>query len=168
MKTLHTEAGPLEARYFERMASSLGDKARMLPFLTGRTVLDVGAGGGELAEAIAATGRGVIAFDMNPDAVARLRANPAVATVRYGRADEAPQLHGGLVDTIVCSAVMHEVYSYGSSIGQQRRPALDETMAGLISMLRPGGRLIIRDGVMPEQLDEPATLTTTDPAAVDA
>lgn len=168
MNSLHTEAGALESRYFDRMASSFGDKARMLPWIVGTTVLDVGAGGGDLSEAIAATGRDVIALDMNADAVERLIAHPEIIGVLQGRADEAPELYGRPVDTIVCSAVMHEVYSYGSSTGQQLRPALDETMTALISMLRPGGRLIIRDGVMPERPDAPATLTTTDPAAVDA
>ena len=156
----------LEPRYFDRMASGLGDKARMLPFLLPGRLLDVGSGGGELASSLASVqGIEVTALDMHPDSVARLRARPELTAVVQAMADQAPSLlPAASFDTIVCCSVLHEVYSYGSSTSLALFDALDETMAGLVSLLRVGGRLIIRDGVMPAGPAEPASVTTTDPA----
>ena len=163
-----SEAGPLEQRYFDRMASSIGDKARMLPHLVGDVVLDVGSGGGELALAAAATGRQVWALDLADDAIDRLQKLPELAGVVQGRADEVVTLLPDVqFDSILCSAVMHEVYSYSASTGETHFAALDHTMTSLVSKLTPGGRLIIRDGVMPPRPQEPSTLRVPDPAVVE-
>jgi SAM-dependent methyltransferase len=159
----------LEPRYFDRMATGLGDKARMLPFLLPGRLLDVGSGGGELASSLASVaGIEVTALDMHPDSVARLRARPELAAVVEAMADQAPALlPPASFDTIVCCSVLHEVYSYGSSTALTRFDALDETMAGLVSLLRIGGRLVIRDGVMPAHPAQPASVSTDDPAVFD-
>src|SRR5690606_14556864 len=107
----------LEPRYFERMAASLGDKARILPWVNGHRVLDVGAGGGELALAIAGLGAEVWALDPSPDSLARLRRTGRLHVLE-GLADEVATLVRDIrFDVIVCSAVLHEVYSYGTSTG---------------------------------------------------
>ena len=153
----------LEPRYFERMGTSLGDKARMvLPHLRGPAVLDVGAGGGELTAAIAAAGFRASALDAAPDAIDRLAALGVLHEVRRGYAEQVPQLFGEPFDTIVVSALMHEVYSYGTS------PAADAPLLGYDAVsltltrfresLGEQGRLIIRDGVMPERPMEPAAV----------
>jgi len=153
----------LEPRYFERMGTSFGDKARMvLPHLRGPAVLDVGAGGGELTAAIAAAGFRASALDAAPDAIDRLAALGVLHEVRRGYAEQAPQLFGEPFDTIVVSALMHEVYSYGTS------PAADTPLLGYDAVsltltrfresLGEQGRLIIRDGVMPDRPLEPAAV----------
>ena len=151
------------------MAAGLGDKARMLPFLLPGRLLDIGSGGGELASSLAGVpGIEVTALDFHPDSVSRLRARPELAAVVEAMADQAAALlPAASFDTIVCSSVLHEVYSYGSSTGLTLFEALDETMAGLVSLLRIGGRLVIRDGVMPSQPGLPASVTTADPAIFD-
>jgi SAM-dependent methyltransferase len=153
----------LEPRYFERMGRALGDKARMvLPHLLGPRVLDVGAGGGELTRAIAGAGFGVSALDAAPDAVARLTALGTLDDVRRGYAEQVPQLFPDPFDSIVVSAVLHEVYSYGTSpeTGPPLRgfDALTLTLTRFREGLRDGGRLIVRDGVMPDRPLEPATV----------
>ena len=125
----------LEPRYFDRMGSALGDKARMvLPHLRGPRVLDVGAGGGELTAAIAGAGFRASALDAAPDAITRLT---------------------GL-------GVLHEVYSYGTSPEAQPvlhgYDALALTLARIQESLRDRGRLIIRDGIMPDRPLEPAAV----------
>jgi SAM-dependent methyltransferase len=140
----------LGPEYFERMAASLGDKARIIQHLVGSSVLDVGAGGGELAATFAGAGFSVSALDASPVSGARLRMVQDVESVQ-GLADQAPQLFADRTfDNIVCSAVIHEVFSYGNSDGVRGYQAVDDVFRGLSGLLNPGGRLIVRDGVMPE------------------
>lgn len=163
----------LEPRYFERMGSALGDKARMvLPHLRGPSVLDVGAGGGELSAAIAAAGFRTSALDAAPDAISRLTALGTLAEVRQGYAEQVPQLFREPFDTIVASALLHEVYSYGTSpasgpplLGTE---AVRHTVARFRASLGDRGRLIIRDGVRPPRPVEPAVVHGLTPADVDA
>ncbi|QAY74114.1 methyltransferase domain-containing protein [Agromyces protaetiae] len=155
---------PLDDRYFERMAASLGDKARVIPFLVGRRVLDVGAGGGELARAIAGAGFAVTALDASDEAIRRLESLGGVE-VAHGDASDAARVVGGGFDAIVCSAVLHEVYSYAPA--DARRGTLDAALAMFADMLAPGGRLVIRDGVMPDDPSRPASVLLP-PGRIDA
>jgi SAM-dependent methyltransferase len=153
----------LEPRYFERMGGALGEKARMvLPHLLGPRVLDVGAGGGELTRAVAEAGFRVSALDAAPDAIARLSALGTLDDVRRGYAEQVPQLFPDPFDSIVVSAVLHEVYSYGTSpeteIPLRGFDALALTLTRFREGLRDGGRLIVRDGVMPDRPLESATV----------
>jgi len=163
----------LEPRYFDRMGSSLGDKARMvLPHLRGPRVLDVGAGGGELTAAIAGAGFQASALDAAPDAIARLNGLGGLHEVRRGYAEQVPQLFSEPFDTIVVSALMHEVYSYGTS-PETNKPllgydAVSLTLTRFRESLRDGGRLIIRDGVMPDRPLAPATVEGLSPMDIEA
>lgn len=149
-----------DTRYFERMASSLGDKQHILPFLQGDRVLDVGAGGGELAEAIRLTGRDVWALDGSHAAARRMRENFPHLNVLTGLANEveylAPEAH---FTSVVCSSIFHEVYSYGiPETGPYSMAALEITMEALRRSMETGGRIIIRDGIMPTDWDRPVRM----------
>lgn len=140
-----------DARYFERMASSLGDKEKVLPFIEGDHILDVGAGGGELAEVIRLTGREVWALDGSHAAARRMAEAYPKLHLLTGLANEieylAPRAH---FNTIVCSSIFHEVYSYGTpETGPYSQEALRITLEALTEALDTDGRLIIRDGIMP-------------------
>lgn len=150
-------ASTQDARYFERMASSLGDKRHLLEWLEGGRILDVGAGGGELAEAMRATGRSVWALDGSHAAARRMREAFPKLEVLTGLAHEvgymAPETK---FTTVVCSSIFHEVYSYGTpATGPYSIPALALTLRALHESLEPGGRLIVRDGVMPAEWAKP-------------
>lgn len=136
-----------EARYYERMAQSLGDKERILPFLTKGTVLDVGAGGGDLAAVMATKGHDVVAVDNDPDAYRRLTTLPGVSPV-LAHVDELSGIFPEqYFDNLVLCAVVHEIFSY-----DQPSPSfesLEITLRDLVSLVKPGGRIIIRDGIMP-------------------
>lgn len=150
----------LEDRYFERMAAALGDKAKLADSLVPGTVADVGAGGGELSALFAARDgiTGVYAIDDAPDALARLRGVSGVIAVP-GSVDQLPGL--APLDNVVFCSVLHEVYSYGDGFA-----AVDEAIDLATAALRPGGRLIIRDGVMPDRPHDPAILVAPDDALV--
>lgn len=153
-----------DTRYFERMASSLGDKAHLLDWLVGTTVLDVGAGGGELAEAIRLTGRDVWALDGSHAATQRMARNFPELHLLTGLAHEIRYLAPAeAFSTIVCSSIFHEVYSYGTpETGPYSIDALKLTLTELFKALAPGGRLIIRDGIMPTEWDRPVRIRFRD------
>lgn len=155
--------------YFERMASSIGDKARLLPLTEGTRVLDVGAGGGEFAEMERLRGAHVTALDGSRVAIGRivekfphvdvLHADASTIHDRFG-ADE--------FDTVVCSALMHEVFSYGTpATGGYSLTAVDQVIDSISTVLKTDGVLLIRDGVMPHDWDRQVTIETVPGATSD-
>lgn len=152
-----TTSGPLEARYFDRMDAALGDKQRLIKWLPerARAVADMGAGSGALAASIVRrTGASVYALDSNPDAVSRMRDDVRGISdhVTVIRGDfESLRVMGTAApfDAVVCSSVLHEVYSYGASDDIRRYAAWSAAIDSAVRSVRSGGRFIIRDGVAP-------------------
>jgi SAM-dependent methyltransferase len=138
------------------MAAALGDMAHLAGALVPGTVADVGAGGGELSALFAARDgiTGVYAIDDAPDALARLRDLSRVTAVG-GSVEQLPGL--APLDNVVFCSVLHEVYSYAGGY-----PAVGGALDLAAASLRPGGRLIIRDGVMPVRPRDRATMTAPD------
>lgn len=159
------ETHTLEARYFERMAASLGDKMKIienLPPVTENyspTVLDVGAGGGEFSNVLEGLGYTVTALDASDDAILRMRKNfPGLTTVHM-LANESEKLGANVFDAVVCSSILHEVYSYGDNTHKKGDfGSLYSALAAFRKILKPGGVLIIRDGVKPTNWRENAKL----------
>ncbi|MFS0885248.1 methyltransferase domain-containing protein [Aeromicrobium sp. 179-A 4D2 NHS] len=155
--------------YFERMASSLGDKARLLHLTHGSRVLDVGAGGGEFAELERINGKQVTAVDGSWVALDHIRENfPLVDRVH----EYAHSLHYEFkedeFDTVVCSALMHEVYSYGTEASPPYSlHAVDEVLESIWTVTKTEGTLLIRDGVMPREWDKPVRIETAPGATSD-
>ena len=153
----------LEARYFERMASSLGDKQRIigyLPDFEGASVLDVGAGGGELSNALSGLGYEVTSIDASDDAVMRLQDKYPHLTTHQLLANHAHSIGDEKFDAIVCSSILHEVFSYGDDQHSKGEYAsLDSAFESFRRVLKSGGKLIIRDGVLPENWQERGTIT---------
>lgn len=134
--------------YFERMRSSIGDKARILDFLRPGSVLDVGAGDGSLVRAMREGGWDAVGVDASPEAVAR-----SEGMVQLGRADGLVEALGDRrFDNVVFCSCLHEVWSYSDA------PDRDQALLGVLreaaALLAPGGRLVIRDGVGPDMKGE--------------
>lgn len=158
--------GRLEDRYFTRMAAAVDEKSQILTHLAPGTVVDIGAGGGELTVQMATHPHvtEVIALDNSLDAIRRLHAMPQITTV-FGSTERLAQLER--VDNIVFSSVLHEIYSYAPSVqpygaDASRRRALLRALQHAVDALAPGGRLIIRDFVLPDDPDTAAWLITPD------
>lgn len=155
---------PLEDRYFDRMAQAADEKTALIPHLAPGTVADIGAGGGELTARIAADPRitGTWAIDNSLDALRRLARSTAFDTI-HGGTERLAEI--GPVDNVVFSSVLHEIYSYAPlrlPFGPEgsRRRALVRALQHAISALPPGGRLLIRDFVLPKDPEGPAWLVT--------
>jgi SAM-dependent methyltransferase len=136
------------------MAASLNDKARLLPFLPPVTsdysphVLDIGAGGGELAHALSELGYTVTALDANEDALRRIElAFPEISRVN-ALANHADDNAQETYDAIICSSILHEVYSYGDDVHRMGHlSSLHRAVEAFQRALKPNGVLLIRDGV---------------------
>lgn len=154
--------------YFNRMASSIGDKSRMLPFIREGAILDVGAGGGELSEFLRLHGNNVTALDGSIEAINRIQENyPEVETIQAFTYELESLIPDESFDTIVCCSILHEVYSYGDPTnGILSLDSLIESLQEFYKLLKPGGRLIIRDGVMPTEWDKTVTVRLKNQDAV--
>lgn len=150
----------LEERYFQRMASSLGDKARILPWIRPEHVVDAGAGGGELSMMMRDVGLRVTALDADDESVRRLRAISGidVRQVVLGLSSSAWDVPPA--DTVVFCSILHEVYSYAPL--DHRQTAWLTALRSASETLSVGGRLIVRDGVMPDSPNERASFSCPD------
>ncbi|MEX0913562.1 MAG: methyltransferase domain-containing protein, partial [Demequina sp.] len=147
--------------YYETMASSLGDKERILPHLVPGTIADVGSGGGVLANSLVSRGYHVVGIDPNPRPVDGVEVHPIYAD-QIGTVTPAEKF-----DNIIACAVLHEVFSYGNRHQQPGRlQNLEGTLREFRRSLKTGGRLIVRDGVKPAEPHASMTLHQWDDADV--
>lgn len=107
------------------------DYIRQRTRLRGRRALDIGCGGGILAESMAASGASVIGIDMaeGPLAVARLHKAESGAAVEYERSTaEAYAIeHAGEFDIVTCLEMLEHV------------PEPMQVVASCADLVRPGG-----------------------------
>lgn len=150
--------------YYERMASSLGDKSRLIPFVHGKRVLEIGFGGGEIMDILHEQGYEVYGLDASPVSTDKLSAKPYKDRVVEGYADEIREhWEANYFDTIILSSVFHEVFSYGNR-GEKNKhslKAISSTLEVIHSALRDGGSVIIRDGVLASNWDSKTELVMT-------
>lgn len=101
--------------------------------LAGAAVLDVGCGGGLLAEAMAQRGAHVTGIDLSEKAlgVARLHGLESGVTVRYEAiaAEALAEREPGRYDVVTCMEMLEHV------------PDPAQTVAAVATLVRPGGRV---------------------------
>jgi SAM-dependent methyltransferase len=150
-----------DALYYERMASSVGDKARLLSFVHGSKVLEIGFGGGEVLDLLNDQGYEVYGLDASNVSTGKVKNKPYDSRVVKAYADEISQhWANGYFDTIIISSTLHEVFSYGNRDGKHKHSleSINSTIKGIYEALAPGGRILLRDGVLATNWDKKTKL----------
>lgn len=157
MNSRKVEDETLEEQYFQRMRSSLNDKARILDWLPEVTdtytphILDVGAGGGEFANVLTQLGYEVTALDANDDALNRIELLFPHIHTAHALANQVENVVDVKFDAVVCSSLLHEAFSYGDNVHRRGHiSSIGRALEAFNHVLKPGGVLVIRDGVKPE------------------
>ena len=141
-------------RYYERMESSSDDKLKIAKFLTdGDAVLDVGAGGGALAELLLAhfPNMRITAIDQSDTAIARLEALSEKYAGRLSvvQADFFAFEPTEQFDAVVFCSSLHEMFSYTKFEGKffQKEVVGNALSRAAACLKQETGKIIIRDGV---------------------
>ncbi|MGC5771710.1 class I SAM-dependent methyltransferase [Paenibacillus pabuli] len=147
-----------EETYLADMNSSGDYKKVLLDYMVGKRVLDIGPGGGILLDLIEQERPEMepIGIDISANVIEALERKKQREAHRWqvlkGDALQLDQyVQPGTVDTVIFSSILHELYSYIEHDG--RRFNSDTVVAALKSsfnVLSPGGRILIRDGIMTE------------------
>jgi len=136
--------------YISSMEKSAIDKTRVFPFVREGIIADMGAGAGPITELLSKQfpQSKILAVDNADDMVTRLRARFKNATnVEVIAGDVQTLSYSQKINTILFISVLHEIFSFANYSHQ----VVIDTLRNAYRLLSPGGRLIIRDGVQPEQ-----------------
>lgn len=146
-----------EAQYLATMNAARSDKERMLDWVRPGTVVEMGPGGGVVLDLLEQhfPDSDLVGLDISEAVIEELRrrgtAEQRAWRVLQGDAFELADIFGeGSLDTVIFCSVLHEIYSYVEWEGRAYR--LDAVRAMLreaYRTLKPGGRIVIRDGVKP-------------------
>ncbi|MFO0613278.1 MAG: methyltransferase domain-containing protein [Polyangiaceae bacterium] len=159
-----------EASYLAAMNGARYDKARMLDFVIPGTIVEVGPGGGVVLELMAERfpGSRIVGIDSSLAVVEAFRERQGSGEPPYeiihGDAFRLAELFADTeLTTVVFCSVLHEIFSYcerGDPPKRFRLEAVDDIVAAAFRALGKGGRIVIRDGVMPKH--EPRVLELLD------
>lgn len=143
----HTTNGLIT--YAKGMDKSLGEKEKLLPYVKEGVILEIGCGAGAVTELLAKNfpKSTIIGIDNSKQMLAvaakKVYSNTNVHLFRGDILNQ--KFKAGTINTVVMSSVFHEIYSYNN----YDIKAIDKALANVCAMLVPGGRLLLRDGVMP-------------------
>jgi SAM-dependent methyltransferase len=166
IEEVHAAHPRLEERYFQRMAGSMGDKIKMFEFLPAFVegkptprILDIGAGGGEFSNKLSELGYDVTAIDASDDAVMRIRNKFPHITTAALLANHVDELGENQFDVVICSSILHEVFSYGDDVRSKGHySSLERAFKAFHKVLKSDGMFIIRDGVLPANWEDEGTI----------
>jgi SAM-dependent methyltransferase len=149
-----------EETYLKTMNQSLSHKAKILEYLYGKKVLDVGPGGGALLDLIEETfeEKEVYGIDISKNVIENLNNKKRVENKKWTIIEgDALNLesHFNEVDTIIYSSIIHELYSYIPYEGKKfNYKTIFKAIDSAYNILPIKGRIIIRDGIMTEPKDQ--------------
>ena len=146
-------------------------KNSIIDYAVGQTVVDVGSGGGVLLDLLEERypDKTVIGTDISQNVIAvlnkkRQNENHHWTVMRHNFVDGPILMDGemGCVDTIIFSSIIHEIFSYTETPeGRFRIEVVKKALENAFDSLRPGGRIIIRDGVKSPVTEGQDMLTVT-------
>jgi len=147
-----------EADYLAHMNAARSDKERMLDWCVPGKLVEIGPGGGVVLDLLEARfpGSEVVGVDISTEVIAALAARRQREdrrwTVIHADAFALPSICApGSVSTVVFCSILHEIYSYVERPGAGRFQlgSVRDIVQAAFATLRPGGRIVIRDGVAP-------------------
>lgn len=150
-----------EIDYLSTMNSSLNSKRIILDFINGKSILDVGPGGGALMDLIESEFKDakVLGIDISKNVIDALNEKKIKENHKWEvTLGDALNLNNyykkGEVDTIIYSSIIHELYSYIPFNGKKFNiDTVKSALKSAWSILDKGGRIIIRDGIKTEPED---------------
>ncbi|MDR0930763.1 MAG: class I SAM-dependent methyltransferase [Clostridiales bacterium] len=151
-----------EKQYLNRMNSSMPNKAKLLDYVTGDKVLDIGPGGGALMDLIQEQmpDAEVYGIDISQNVIESLNAKKDKEHKKWnvvkGNALKLDDhFKPGAVDTIVYSSIIHELFSYIDTDGKKfNHETIRQAIDSAYNVLPDNGRIVIRDGIMTEPADQ--------------
>ena len=160
-----------ESQYLITMNAAKHDKARMLPYLKPGKIVEVGPGGGVVLDLLASyfTDSDIIGLDASHQVVVSLEQRKKQTQAHWniieGNAFNFTQYFPKeSLDSIVFCSILHEIYSYIEADDGTRfhLESVQRMLQSAFDALRPGGRILIRDGIMPEHQPQYLTFTADD------
>jgi len=136
--------------YITGMENSAPEKKKIMPYVKEGLIAEIGCGAGTVLELLSQNfpESRIIGIDDSPQMLSvasSKRYSNGNVEVRLGDATEK-QFSDESLDTIIFCSVLHEIFSYNS----YEKDFIEKTVMNAYEMLKPGGRIIIRDGVRPE------------------
>lgn len=150
-----------EENYLSDMNSTGDYKKVILDYITGTAVLDIGPGGGVLLDLIEERLPHVrpVGIDISSNVIEALEKrkrleHKAWEVMKGDALNLRDYVEPGSVDTVIFSSILHELYSYIETDGSRFNTAtVEAALLSAYDVLAPGGRIIIRDGIMTEPPD---------------
>ncbi|MFJ8531210.1 class I SAM-dependent methyltransferase [Bacillus sp. NPDC094106] len=150
-----------EEIYLEHMNSSADDKRIILDYVKGDTIVDVGPGGGVMLDMIEeeTNGKEIYGIDISQNVIDSLKQKKQNESrswdvIKGDALNLLDSFERESIDTIIYSSILHELYSYIRFEGNRFNHAvIKKGLKSAYAVLKPGGRIIIRDGIMTENKD---------------
>ena len=164
-----------ETDYLQTMNASIDGKKVLLDYVKGSTILDIGPGGGALLDLLE-TGfpqARITGIDIADNVIQTLqkkkrRENHSWQVLQGDAFQLTSFLPSGSADTIIFCSILHELYSYIENDAHKFNEAtLAAALRSAFDLLAPGGRILIRDGIMSEPASQKRRIHFVDPDGMD-
>lgn len=151
-----------EESYLKTMNQTIDYKKALLDYITGNSVIDIGPGGGALMDLIEERypEKKISGMDIAQNVLDSLNKKKQLENrnwnVLYGDAlNLGKYVKKGSVDTVIFCSILHELFSYIEYMGRKfNHDTLAAALKSAFQILPAGGRIIIRDGIMTEPVEE--------------
>ena len=144
-KAIENSTPEQKALYLAGMRKTVPHKQELImPWLTGLSVVDVGCADAFFTQSLLQECKKVVGIDISPEIVKMAQAEwPKCQDDIEFRVANVENFTEP-VDNVVCSSVLHEVYSYGEGL-----KSVGRAIANIHKNLNSRGRIIIRDFIKP-------------------
>ena len=147
-----------EIDYLNTMNSSLQFKAKILDYMVGKNILDVGPGGGALMDLIEERdpSLNIYGIDISSNVIdtlnkKKLKEKRSWNLVKGDALNLSNYFEKGSLDTIIYSSIIHELYSYIVFEGKKFNiNTVIKALKSAYDILSVKGHIIIRDGIKTE------------------